>query len=179
MTRPSSSSCAGEPGLLEGVDDQGRGVGLAVAQGALGVAAELRRGLLVIGVGTREEPLEHRVLRLAGGSGEVEHRLERVGSHDRDGPLVAQQLHELRRQRPQQVGLEAGERRDDVPTAPVPGESAHELFSMVAHRPYSCIAWTSRSISSRVPVLTTDLPSLCTSPASASRPSSSGSRSRS
>ncbi len=34
---------------------------------------------------------------------------------------------------------------------------------MVAQRPYSCIACTSRSISSRVPVETTERPSLCTS----------------
>ena len=36
-------------------------------------------------------------------------------------------------------------------------------FSIVAQSPYSCMACTSRSISSRLPWLTTDLPSLWTS----------------
>ena len=36
-------------------------------------------------------------------------------------------------------------------------------LSRVAQRPYSCIACTSRSISSRLPELTTDLPSSWTS----------------
>ncbi len=39
----------------------------------------------------------------------------------------------------------------------------HDCLSSVAQRPYSCIACTSRSISSRLPELTTDLPSSCTS----------------
>ena len=99
------------------------------------------------------------------GPREVEHRLERVGVVARHRRLVAQQLDELGGQRAQQVGLEAGEVGDDPAAAAVPREAAHWslLLSMVAHRPYSCIACTSRSISSRVPVLTTDLPSSCTS----------------
>ena len=36
--------------------------------------------------------------------------------------------------------------------------SVGHCFSSVAHRPYSCMACTSRSISSRLPLLTTDLP---------------------
>ncbi len=44
-----------------------------------------------------------------------------------------------------------------------PLTSVYSCFCKVAHRPYSCIACTSRSISSRLPVLTTDLPSSWTS----------------
>ena len=68
---------------------------------------------------------------------------------------LASQLVELLRN-------EAAVPRDDQAAPPVAGESAH-CFSIVAHRPYSCMAWTSRSISSRLPVLTTDLPSSWTS----------------
>ncbi len=72
-----------------------------------------------------------------------------------------------RGQRAQQVGLEAGEVRDDQPAAAVPAGTQlirrHSACLIVAQRPYSCIACTSRSISSRVPWLTTDLPSSCTS----------------
>ena len=83
------------------------------------------------------------------------------------GRLVAQQLDELGGQRAQQVGLEPGERRDDPAAAAMAVEPAQRpltsCFSIVAHRPYSCMACTSRSISSRLPVVTTDLPSSCTS----------------
>ena len=136
--------------------------GLAVAERGLGEAPELGGRLLVLGVRRREQPGEHRVLRLGGRPGEVHQRLERV-LPVRHRLLVAQQLDQLGGQGAQQVGLEAGEVRDHQPAAPVPGEPAHSDLLSVAHRPYSCIAWTSRSISSREPVLTTDLPSWCTS----------------
>ena len=140
---------------------------LAVAQAALGEAAEVRGGLLVVGVGRREEPGQHRVLGIVVGAGELDISASN-GSRGRGrrlGALVAQQLDHLRGQRPQQVGLEAGEGGDDPTGLPVPLEAAHpqDAFSIVAHRPYSCMACTSRSISSRVPVETTDRPSLCTS----------------
>ena len=112
--------------------------------------------------GVGEQPGQDGVVRLGGRAAEVEHRLEVVLGDARHGGLVAQQLDELRGERAQQVGLEAAERRDDVAAAEVAGESAH-CFSMVAQRPYSCIACTSRSISSRLPVLTADLPSSWTS----------------
>src|SRR4029079_2603531 len=87
--------------------------------------------------------------------------LERVDSLAGNGRLVAQELHELGGERTQQIGLEAGEGGDDPAAPPMAGETIH-CFSMVAQRPYSCIAWTSRSISSRLPELTADLPSRCT-----------------
>ena len=117
------------------------------------------------GVRRREEPGQHRVVGLGGRPREVHHRLERVDVVARRRRLVAEQLDQLRGQRAEQVGLEAGEVRDDPAAAAVPGEAGHRwrLLHRVAHRPYSCIACTSRSISSRLPVLTTDLPSSCTS----------------
>ena len=167
MTSPSSVELGRQPGLLEGVDDRPGRRGLAVAQPALGEAAEVGGRLLVVGVGRREEPRQHRVLGDRGGAGELRHqRLEGVRRRRRRlGALVAQQLDDLRGQRPQQVGLEAGEGGDDPAGLPVVLETAHPqvAFSIVAQRPYSCIAWTSRSISSRVPVETTDRPSVCTS----------------
>ena len=79
--------------------------------------------------------------------------------------LVAQQLDQLGRERAEQVGLEDGEGGDRGAAPAVSAEPAHlsSAFCIVAHRPYSCIAWTSRSISSRLPVETTDRPSSCTS----------------
>ena len=81
------------------------------------------------------------------------------------GRLVAQQLDQLARQRTQQVGLEGREGGDAGAAAPVTLEAGHgaSAFCIVAHRPYSCMACTSRSIASRVPVETTDRPSSCTS----------------
>jgi hypothetical protein len=80
----------------------------------------------------------------------------------RDRFLVAKQLDQLRGQGPQQVGLEPAEVGDHQAAAPVSGERTHSDLLSVAQSPYSCIAWTSRSISSREPELTTDLPSSCT-----------------
>ncbi len=149
---PSSSSWVGRPASSRvSITRPGRGR-LAVAQGALGEAAELRGGLVVVAVGAGEEPGQHRVLGLGGRTGEVHHRLERVAGIVGDRRLVAQQLDELAGQRAQQVGLEAGERRDDPPAAAVALEGTHARYSdfcRVAQRPYSCMACTSRSIASR------------------------------
>ena len=154
-----------QPGFLEGVDHRRGGPRLAVAQRALGEPAKVAGGLLVLGVRRGKEPGQHRVVGRARGAGEVHQPLEGVAVLCRGGRLVAQQLDQLGGERSEQVGLEDGERGDRGPAAAVPAEAAHlsSAFCIVAHRPYSCMAWTSRSISSRLPVETTERPSSCTS----------------
>ena len=93
--------------------------------------------------------------------------LERVVGRCAVGRLVAQQLDQLRRR-----ASAAGRPRTRVKVATLaplrrcrlnPLMRQASAFCIVAHRPYSCIACTSRSISSRLPVETTDRPSSCTS----------------
>ena len=185
---------ARQAGLLERLDHRDGARDLAVAQPALGEAPELagapprRRG------SRREQPGEHRVVGRAGRPGEVQQRARAgpslwLGAAD----LVAQQLDELRGQRPQQVGLEAGEGGDDAAAAPALEASvtARRPRSVAHRRPSR--AWptgrTRASPARRAPSprgtrsTTTALPSWCTSSISllglllASSRSTSGTRS--
>ena len=147
---------------LEGINKL-YGTGIAVAEDTYRLAqqaVEVRELDFVTVVG-KTEPV--RIFELLGRAGEVEQPLERVAVVVRHRGLVAQQLDQLAGQGAQQVRLEAGERGDDPPAAPVPVEGTHSWRSIVAQRPYSCIACTSRSISSRLPVLTAERPSSWTS----------------
>ncbi len=165
MNRPSSGS-GGSPASSRVSMTVDAAPALPSRRVALGEAAELPRRLLVVGVRRREEPAS------TGSSGAVVGPVKSSSSSSGslsdggDRRLVAQQLDQLGREGAQQVGLEDGEGGDARPAAPVSLEPRHpgaSAFCIVAHRPYSCIAWTSRSISSRLPVETTERPSTCTS----------------
>src|SRR5690606_39729639 len=87
---------------------------------------------------------------------------ERVGLGLARPVAILEQLDDLARQVGQQLGLVELEGRRDGAAASA-SEGLHtSLRSSVAHSPYSCMAWTCRSCSSRRPLETTALPSSCT-----------------
>ena len=123
------------------------GVGdLAVAQPALGVAAEVGVGvvgaLLVVGVAVGQQPRQHRVVGRAALRAVHPHQLVQrvvvVGGRDlRVGDAVAQQLDDLARERATSDGLRDVEAGVRAPAAYPAEARRHEAsaFCSVAHSP--------------------------------------------
>src|SRR5690606_26253439 len=145
--------------LVESVDDQGSIRGFSVTECAFGEPPELTRRFGAVTVRSGEQSSQHWVFGFAGGASEVQQFFKRLRCAPGSSLFAAQQLNQLGCQGTQDVRLDSAEDGHDLPTSgrlePVHHSPA---LSSVAHRPYSCIAWTSRSISSRDPVETTARP---------------------
>ena len=137
---------------------------LGGAKFPLGEASELRRRIRVVAEGIREQASQRGIIRGRGRCVDPHHRGERVRL--RVGRIGGDEGHHLLGERQEHATFDIVQSQADLTFAATrePVRLAHQSsFCIVAHKPYECIAVTSRSISSRVPLDTTARPFSCTS----------------